>query len=217
MAQKVNPISFRISNNRTWSSKWFSDNSIYLNYNKLLHEDLIIKKYIVGAFKKIKFFINEPIIYRTNNLIFIKIKIYHSTRPRRYYKFQSKLIKKIKKKINSITSLETSLLIRPAKLVKSIPIYQPSILIQILARHYKKGVKRYRWKVKNILKKTKKKIKGIKIIGSGRIKGSARARLLKMKWGQVPLNTINAKIDYATKSVITKHGVTGFKLWINYK
>ena len=42
MGQKVNPNGLRLGINKTWSSRWFSK----INYTKLLHEDLEVKKYV---------------------------------------------------------------------------------------------------------------------------------------------------------------------------
>ena len=42
MGQKVNPNGLRLGINKTWSSRWYSK----INYTKLLHEDLEVKKYV---------------------------------------------------------------------------------------------------------------------------------------------------------------------------
>ena len=46
MGQKVNPNGFRLGINRTWSSRWYSK----VDYAKLLHQDLEIKKYVEDKF-----------------------------------------------------------------------------------------------------------------------------------------------------------------------
>ena len=42
MGQKVNPNGLRLGINKTWSSRWYSKK----DYDKLLHEDLEIRKYV---------------------------------------------------------------------------------------------------------------------------------------------------------------------------
>ena len=42
MGQKTNPIGFRLGVTRTWDSRWFAKK----NYSELLHEDLVIRKFL---------------------------------------------------------------------------------------------------------------------------------------------------------------------------
>ena len=49
MGQKVNPNGLRLGINKTWSSRWFSNN----DYSKLLHQDLEIKE--VQGYTHIRF------------------------------------------------------------------------------------------------------------------------------------------------------------------
>ena len=42
MGQKVNPNGLRLGINKTWSSRWYAKK----DYAKLLHEDLIIRRYV---------------------------------------------------------------------------------------------------------------------------------------------------------------------------
>ena len=42
MGQKVNPLGLRLGINRTWDSRWYSDNK----YSIFLESDLKIRKYI---------------------------------------------------------------------------------------------------------------------------------------------------------------------------
>ena len=48
MGQKVNPSGLRLGINRTWDSRWYSDD----NYSSFLETDLKIRKYIETELKK---------------------------------------------------------------------------------------------------------------------------------------------------------------------
>lgn len=48
MGQKINPISLRLNINRNFDSSWFHDSPI--KYSQLLHQDLMIRKYIKSLF-----------------------------------------------------------------------------------------------------------------------------------------------------------------------
>jgi ribosomal protein S3 len=57
-------------------------------------------------------------------------------------------------------------------------------------------------------------IKGIKIQVAGRLNGAEIARTEWMRAGQVPLQTLRAKIDYSYKTASTIYGILGVKVWI---
>jgi small subunit ribosomal protein S3 len=55
---------------------------------------------------------------------------------------------------------------------------------------------------------------GIKIMSSGRLNGAEIARREWYREGRVPLHTLKADIDYATKRAQTTYGVLGIKVWV---
>lgn len=55
---------------------------------------------------------------------------------------------------------------------------------------------------------------GLKIQVSGRLNGAEIARTEWTREGRVPLHTLRADIDYATKVASTTYGVLGIKVWI---
>ena len=73
----------------------------------------------------------------------------------------------------------------------------------------------FRRAIKNALQRSQKKnVKGIKIQVSGRLNGADIARSEWIREGRVPLQTLRAKIDYATKEAHTIYGVIGVKVWL---
>jgi small subunit ribosomal protein S3 len=56
--------------------------------------------------------------------------------------------------------------------------------------------------------------KGVKIICSGRLAGSEMARRETQKLGSIPLQTLEANVDYATATARTTYGAVGIKVWI---
>nr|YP_002049231.1 30S ribosomal protein S3 [Paulinella chromatophora]ACB43021.1 30S ribosomal protein S3 [Paulinella chromatophora] len=55
---------------------------------------------------------------------------------------------------------------------------------------------------------------GLKIQVSGRLNGAEIARTEWTREGRVPLHTLRADIDYATKVASTSYGVLGIKVWV---
>ena len=76
MSQKVNPISFRINNNRTWDSTWYSNYKYFGIENGKLQIDLNIREYIQGIFKQLNILIDKIYIKEIDNNYLIKISIY---------------------------------------------------------------------------------------------------------------------------------------------
>ena len=55
---------------------------------------------------------------------------------------------------------------------------------------------------------------GLKIQVGGRLNGAEIARTEWTREGRVPLHTLRAEIDYATKEANTTYGVLGIKVWV---
>jgi small subunit ribosomal protein S3 len=55
---------------------------------------------------------------------------------------------------------------------------------------------------------------GIKVQVSGRLNGAEIARSEWVREGRVPLQTLRADIDYATKEANTTYGILGIKVWV---
>jgi len=58
------------------------------------------------------------------------------------------------------------------------------------------------------------RIQGIKIVISGRLTQLLRANTIKITVGNVPLQTVKAKIDYNQQVLYTQNGTFGLKVWV---
>ena len=65
-----------------------------------------------------------------------------------------------------------------------------------------------------LVRAQKQNVKGIKIQVSGRLNGAEIARSEWIREGRVPLQTLRASIDYATREAHTIYGVLGIKVWL---
>lgn len=72
MAQKVNPVSFRLKFNRFWPNSW---SSTYNNYSIYLQEDLAIRMYLVNVLNNLGYGVGNILIYRFYDKVFIKIVV----------------------------------------------------------------------------------------------------------------------------------------------
>ena len=207
MAQKVNPISFRIDNGnkRTWNSNWFSKNKN--DYVNNVVDDLKIQDY----FKKeaSKYSVGSVNIERQANK---PVKIMLSS---------GKISFVIGKKGENIEQVEKTLkkTLMSDKISLDVKeIKYANLNANIVARMIcDKIEKRQSFKraVKSAIESVMKAgASGIKVSCAGRLNGAEIARTEKFKEGVTPLHTLRADIDYACHEALTTYGIIGVRVWI---
>ena len=201
MGQKVNPLGLRLGINRTWDSKWYSDNK----YSIFLETDLKIRKYIDSELKKAG--LSKVIIERSSKKIIISI---HASRPGIIIGKKGSDIEKLKKKLSELTESEINLNIVEAK--------KPELDAKVVADNIAMQIEN-RAATKRVMKRAvqsalKLGAQGIRVCVSGRIGGAEIARVEWFKEGRVPLHTLRANIDYAISTAKTTYGTCGVKVWL---
>jgi small subunit ribosomal protein S3 len=94
------------------------------------------------------------------------------------------------------------------------PYRNPTILAEFIAAQLKKRVS-FRKAMKQAIKLTEEaNTNGIRIQIAGRIGGNEIARVEWIREGRLPLQTIQAKIDYCSYPIQTISGILGIKIWI---
>lgn len=223
MGQKANPNSIRLILNKEWKSKWFSQK----NFQRLLLEDLILKKTIGEKTNRFDAISNIN-IERYNQQI--KIIIY-SAKP-------GIIIGRSGQGINDLTQflnlrLEEFRRDLPYNMKKSYvadkknvekikidiievkdPELNATLVGQTICRQLEKRIG-YRKAIKQAINKVmQRKAKGIKIAVAGRLGGVEIARSEKFSEGSIPLSTFKAHVDYAYETAFTAYGTIGVKVWI---
>jgi small subunit ribosomal protein S3 len=89
-----------------------------------------------------------------------------------------------------------------------------TLLADLVAEQLEKRVAFKRAMREALQRAQKQNVKGIKIQVSGRLNGAEIARSEWVREGRVPLQTLRADIDYATKEANTIYGVLGIKIWL---
>lgn len=153
MGHKINAIGFRLQSDRIWESKWFANKK---NYPILLHEDLIIRKFLAYFFRRKKIMLGRCYIKRFLDQIYIfnqilpvkrkiKKRLYQKFKIRITYfllfnfikKIQKTILKKYRRSFNS----ETGTLIYQKKIKKQISFF--FILINLLKKTIYSSTKFY--------------------------------------------------------------------------
>lgn len=205
MGQKVNPISFRLSNNniKTWSSKWFAGKK--RDFAKNLHADLELKKVIQDRLKNAG--ITRIEIERSAKKVAVNV---HAAKPGLIIGKQGVMIEDLKEFLRRKFGYNIDVNIHE----ESNPNLSAKLLGEMIASQIERRIA-YRRAVKSGIQKAMESgAKGVKIQIAGRLNGVEIARNEFYKEGNIPLHTLRADIDYAKVVANTTYGVIGIKIWI---
>jgi small subunit ribosomal protein S3 len=201
MGQKVNPSGLRLGINRTWDSRWYSEDQ----YSVFLENDLKIRKYIESKLKKAG--LSKVIIERSSKKIIIAI---HASRPGIIIGKKGSDIEKLKKELSKLSGSEINLnIVETKKPELDAKVVADNIAMQLENRAATKRV--IKRAVQSALKLG---AQGIRVSVGGRIGGSEIARVEWFKEGRIPLHTLRANIDYAISTAKTTYGTCGVKVWL---
>nr|QWY86313.1 ribosomal protein S3 [Guibourtia demeusei] len=213
MGQKINPLGFRLGTNQSHHSLWFAQPK---NYSESLQEDQKIRDCIKNYVQKNRRMssgvegIARIKIQKRIDLIQVKIymgfpKLLIEGKPRRIEELQMN----VQKKLNCVNQKLNISITRIAN-----PYGHPNILAEFIAGQLKNRVSFRKAMKKAIELSEQAGTKGIQVQIAGRIDGKEIARVEWIREGRVPLQTIQAKIDYCSYTVRTIYGVLGIKIWI---
>ena len=201
MGQKVNPLGLRLGINRTWDSRWYSEDK----YSVFLENDIKIRKYIESGLKKAG--LSKIVIERSSKKIIIAI---HASRPGIIIGKKGSDIEKLKKELSKLSGSEINLnIVETKKPELDAKVVADNIAIQLENRAATKRV--IKRAVQSALKLG---AQGIRVSVGGRIGGAEIARVEWFKEGRIPLHTLRANIDYAVSTAKTTYGTCGVKVWL---
>lgn len=217
MGQKTNSNSLNLLKNKTWNSFSYVD---YCNYFVIFKEDFYIYLYLrsqlklkYDLFKKRHIYqieILKSFIYRTNKNFILNLHLIYLKRKRFTKKDIKFFLKVVIVKIKKLLNYKTKKLLISYKVQKSTAFF---IALQIGACIEN----RVRFKSKTIEKLIQQfKSLGIKVISKGRLNFVDRARKEQNLFNSVPLQKIQANIDYGFIVANTKKGLQSIKVWAFY-
>jgi len=204
VGQKTHPLGFRLGITQTHRSSWFEDSK---NYPKTLEEDFKIRTYLEKELTAAG--ISKILINRKSDQIEVELQ---TSRPGIVVGRSGSGIEKIKEDLNKITNNSKQIRINVTELAN--PDGDASIIAEFIAQQLEKRVAFRRATRQAIQRAQKSNVQGIKVQVSGRLNGAEIARTEWVREGRVPLQTIRADIDYATKKAFTIYGILGIKVWV---
>ena len=201
MGQKVNPVGFRLLNNKNWESIWYDKK----NYAKKLINDILIRKFVKKNYSHCG--IGSVVIERPSDKVILIIK---TSKPGVLIGKKGLDIEKINQAVEKIAGTKVE--------VKIVEIDKPDTNASLVAQNIAKQLEG-RAAFKKVMKKAMQSAMkfgalGIKVSVAGRLGGAEIARTEWYKEGSVPLHTLRCNIDFAHANAYTTYGVIGVKVWI---
>nr|YP_009733624.1 ribosomal protein S3 [Begonia guangxiensis]QHV34374.1 ribosomal protein S3 [Begonia guangxiensis] len=214
MGQKINPLGFRLGATQGHRAIWFAQPK---KYSEGLQEDQKIRDCIKNYVKKnIRIFSGVEGIARIEiqkRIDLIQVIIYMGF-PKLLIENGSRRIEElqmnVQKELNFVNRKLNIVITRLEN-----PYGNPTILAEFIAGQLKNRVS-FRKAMKKAIELTEQAgtTKGIQVQIAGRIDGKEIARVEWIREGRVPLQTIRAKMDYCSYTVVTIYGILGIKIWI---
>ena len=204
MGQKVHPLGFRLRITQDHRSTWFASQK---TYPLIIEEDHKIRKYITREFSTAG--ISKVEIRRRSEQVEIEI---HTSRPGIIVGRSGSGIDKIKEDLQKVLKHSTQIRVNVTELQNMDA--DANLIGEFIAEQLEKRIPFRRATRQAIQKAQKANAQGIKVQVSGRLNGAEIARSEWVREGRVPLQTLRADIDYATKEANTTYGILGIKVWV---
>jgi small subunit ribosomal protein S3 len=206
MGQKTHPLGFRLGITQEHRSTWYVD---FKQYPTLLEEDTNIRIYL----NKLAKLASISNIYINRNGLGDQIELNIETgRPGILVGDNGSGIKTLAENIKKFIPKKRQITINIIE-VENVNA-SASLIADLVVQQLEDRVA-FRRAIREALQCAQDdQVNGIKIEVSGRLNGAEIARSEWIREGRVPLQTLRADIDYATKEANTIYGVLGVKVWL---
>jgi len=206
MGQKVNPIGFRTGITEGWSSRWYAPKAAY---GALLVEDAHIRQFVDQRLNRQPPYaaVSKVEIERTRN----NVKVFlHTARPGVVIGPRGAEVDKLKDELENLVNRQISLNV--------VEVKSPDLNAKLVAEGIAEQLSK-RAGFRRVMKMRCESTmacgaKGVKIICAGRLGGAEMARRERQTRGSIPLQTLQAHVDYGSTVSRTKYGTIGVKVWI---
>ncbi len=206
MGQKCNPIGFRVGITEGWKSRWYAPKAAF---GEFLVEDEKIRRYIDANLNRKPPYagVSKVEVERTRDEVKV---ILHTARPGMVIGAKGAEVDKLKEKIEDLIDRRVA--------VNIVEVKHPDLDARLVGASIAEQLKK-RSSFRRIMKQKCEATmaagaKGVKVKASGRLGNSEMARVETQMQGSIPLQTLQANVDYAVTVAVTKVGTIGIKVWI---
>src|SRR5689334_23359993 len=206
MGQKVHPFGFRVGITEAHRSRWYAPKALY---GELLVEDQKIRKFLDQRLNRKPPFaaVSDIHIERTREELKIIIK---TARPGLVIGPKGAEIDRLTADLQELTGRNVS--------INCIEIHNPDQDAQLVAESIAEQLAK-RASFRRVMKMKGDAAmaagaKGVKIGLAGRLGGHEMSRTEDTRLGSIPLQTLQANVEYGFAQAFTTYGVIGVKVWI---
>jgi small subunit ribosomal protein S3 len=206
MGQKVHPFGFRVGITEAHKSRWFAPKALY---GELLVEDFRIRDYIDRRLNRRPPFAGVSDIHLERTREELKV-IIRTARPGLVIGPKGAEIEALTEDIQHLTGRNVS--------ISCVEIGRPDLDAQLTAESIAEQLKK-RASFRRLMKMKTEAVmkagaKGVKIQLSGRLGGHEMSRSQDTRVGAIPLQTLQANVDYGFAQSHTTYGTIGVKVWV---
>src|SRR6478672_4964726 len=202
MGQKINPVGFRLSVLKNWSSRWYANTR---NFPAMLNEDIKVRDFLKKRLSHAA--VSRIIIERPAKNARITI---HSARPGVVIGKKGEDIESLRGQLQKLMGVPVHVNIEEVRK----PEVDAQLISDSIAQQLEKRIMFRRAMKRAIQNAMRLGAQGIKIMSAGRLNGIEIARTEWYREGRVPLHTLRADIDYGLSEARTTYGVIGIKVWV---
>src|SRR5688572_19021430 len=206
MGQKTHPFGFRVGITEAHRSRWYAPK---LLYGDLLVEDQRIRKYIDKVLNRQPPFaaVSDIHIERTREELKVILK---TARPGLVIGPKGAEVEKLTNDLMKLTGRKVS--------IDIVEVREPDLDPQLVAEGIAEQLKK-RTGFRRVLKMRgdatmSAGARGVKIQCAGRLGGAELARTETFRLGSIPLQTLQANVQYGFAQSFTNYGAIGVKVWI---
>jgi small subunit ribosomal protein S3 len=206
MGQKVHPTGFRIGVTEEWRSRWYAPKAAYAEF---LIEDRMIRELMEKRLNQTAPYAGcaGVEIERTRNEVKVQLA---TARPGLVIGPRGAEVDKLRDALEDLIDRKVSVSIKEIK--------SPDLSAQLIALDIAAQLKR-RASFRRVMKMRCEAAiaagaKGIKIICKGRLGGAEMSRIETQKRGSIPLQTLQAHVDYGFATSRTTYGSIGIRVWV---
>lgn len=206
MGQKTQPFGFRLGITEAHRSRWYAPKALY---GELLVEDEKIRRYLDKRLnrKPPSAAVSDIHIERTREELKVVIK---TARPGLVIGPKGAEVDRMTEELQYMTGRKVAISIIEVKN----PDLDPQLAAEAVAEQIVKRVAFRRAAKMRAEAIMAAGALGVKVTMSGRLGGAEMSRRLDIKFGSLPLSTLQARIEYGFAEARTTYGVIGIKVWI---
>ncbi|MBE9474880.1 MAG: 30S ribosomal protein S3 [Chloroflexi bacterium] len=202
MGRKVHPIGFRLKVNKTWDARWYAEGQEYVDQ---LRQDIELREMIREETERAG--VSRIEIERFPGKVKMTV---HTAKPGILIGRKGENVKKLRANLEGLVGKKIDLDIKEIKA----PDIDAFLVAKNIANQLERRISYQRAMKRAIQQAMRQGAEGIRIEVAGRLSGAEMARMIHMREGQVPRQTLRADIDFAKAEALTSYGRIGVKVWI---